>query len=231
MKHIVSFSGGKDSTAMLIRMIELNMPINEIVFADTGLEFPELYDYIKKVEDYVGRKIKIIKNNHNFDFYFYKEIKRGKRQGEIYGFPKVVVPCWAQDRLKVRPQKRLFKNKKCLFYIGYALGEEKRIMKNSNFKYPLIDWGWTEKKCFNYLKEKGLANPLYKKFKRLGCWLCPKQPTKDLRYIFENHPKLWLKLLQYEKDSPHGFKPDIQLKDLEKKWKYQTKLNKFANYV
>ena len=32
MKHIVNFSGGKDSTAMLIRMIEEGMPIDDIVF-------------------------------------------------------------------------------------------------------------------------------------------------------------------------------------------------------
>ena len=59
-KHIVSFSGGKDSTAMLLRMIELNYPIDEIVFADTTFEFPELYTYIKRVEKHIGRKITIL---------------------------------------------------------------------------------------------------------------------------------------------------------------------------
>jgi len=43
--NIVSFSGGKDSTAMLLRMIELDMSIDKIIFVDTGLEFPELYIY------------------------------------------------------------------------------------------------------------------------------------------------------------------------------------------
>ena len=32
VKHIVSFSGGKDSTAMLLKMIEAKMQIDEIVF-------------------------------------------------------------------------------------------------------------------------------------------------------------------------------------------------------
>ena len=32
MKHIVSLSGGKDSTAMLIKMIEMGMVIDDIVF-------------------------------------------------------------------------------------------------------------------------------------------------------------------------------------------------------
>lgn len=33
-RHVVSYSGGKDSTAMLIRMIEEDMRIDEIVMFD-----------------------------------------------------------------------------------------------------------------------------------------------------------------------------------------------------
>ena len=41
-KVVVNFSGGKDSTAMLLRMIELGEHIDVIQFADTGYEFPLL---------------------------------------------------------------------------------------------------------------------------------------------------------------------------------------------
>lgn len=54
MENIVSFSGGKDSTAMLLMMLEKNMPIDEIIFCDTGKEFPQMYDYIDKVQKYMG---------------------------------------------------------------------------------------------------------------------------------------------------------------------------------
>ena len=226
-KHIVSFSGGKDSTAMLLRMIELDMPIDKIIFADTTLEYPELYDYIKKVEKYIKRKITIVKPEYDLDHYFYKKRKSGRLIGQIRGFPFVITPCWIQRDMKVRVMEKL-QSKGDYVYLGYAKGEENRIQtdktKKQIYKYPLIEWGWTERKCLFYIKEKGLDNPLYRKYKRLGCWLCPKQPTKDLRYIFENHPKLWQKLLRYEVDSPHGFKPNLRLKDLENKWKYQTKL-------
>jgi 3'-phosphoadenosine 5'-phosphosulfate sulfotransferase (PAPS reductase)/FAD synthetase len=46
-KHIVSFSGGKDSTAMLLKMIENKMKIDEIIFCDTTVEFDEMYEHIK----------------------------------------------------------------------------------------------------------------------------------------------------------------------------------------
>lgn len=54
MEHIISFSGGKDSTAMLLMMLENNMPIDEIIFCDTGKEFPQMYDHIEKVQKYIG---------------------------------------------------------------------------------------------------------------------------------------------------------------------------------
>lgn len=44
--HAVSLSGGKDSTAMLLLMIERDMPIDMVLYADTGMEFPEMYDHI-----------------------------------------------------------------------------------------------------------------------------------------------------------------------------------------
>ncbi|WP_132587301.1 phosphoadenosine phosphosulfate reductase domain-containing protein [Allofournierella massiliensis] len=35
-------SGGKDSTAMLLRLVEENRPIDEILYCDTGWEFPQM---------------------------------------------------------------------------------------------------------------------------------------------------------------------------------------------
>ena len=43
--HAVSLSGGKDSTAMLLLMIERDLPIDVVLTADTGMEFPELYEH------------------------------------------------------------------------------------------------------------------------------------------------------------------------------------------
>ena len=43
--HTVSLSGGKDNTAMLLLMIEQDMPIDLVLSADTGMEFPEMYEH------------------------------------------------------------------------------------------------------------------------------------------------------------------------------------------
>ena len=68
MKHIVSFSGGKDSTAMLLKMLENNMQIDDIIFCDTGKEFPQMYEHIRKVKDYIKRPITILKSEKSFDY-------------------------------------------------------------------------------------------------------------------------------------------------------------------
>lgn len=49
--HAVSLSGGKDSTAMLLLMIERGMPIDIVLTADTGMEFPEMYDHLAKLDE------------------------------------------------------------------------------------------------------------------------------------------------------------------------------------
>ena len=59
--NVVSFSGGKDSTAMLLKMIEEKIDIDCVLFCDTGLEFPQMYEHIDKVERETGIHITRVK--------------------------------------------------------------------------------------------------------------------------------------------------------------------------
>lgn len=65
-KYVVSLSGGKDSTAMLLRLIAEKRPIDYIIFCDTGLEFPQMYEHISKLEKYINRPIIRLKAEHDF---------------------------------------------------------------------------------------------------------------------------------------------------------------------
>lgn len=49
MKNILSFSGGKDSTAMLLMAIDKNVSVDEIVVFDTGWEYPEMYEHWERI--------------------------------------------------------------------------------------------------------------------------------------------------------------------------------------
>ena len=66
MKHIVSFSGGKDSTAMLLKMIENNMTIDEVIMCDTGVEFEDMYNHIEKVQSMINIPITILKSDKSY---------------------------------------------------------------------------------------------------------------------------------------------------------------------
>lgn len=198
---VVSFSGGKDSTAMLLRLLELGEQIDRIIFADTGFEFPELYEYIKRIEKHIGRKIEIIKPETTFDDWRLSNWTKGELMDEKRGFPRVLVPCYWTREAKIKPLQKAHKDASVV-YVGIAYDERQRCVKKAGkIRYPLVEWKWTEQDCVNYLNEKGLLNPLYVNFKRLGCWLCPKQNKSSLYVLWKNYPSLWSELEEYEKEN------------------------------
>ena len=56
--HVLGLSGGKDSSALAIYMKD-NYPDLDIkyFFTDTGEELKEVYDYLDKLEAYLGKPI------------------------------------------------------------------------------------------------------------------------------------------------------------------------------
>lgn len=136
MKHIVSFSGGKDSTAMLLRMIEENMKIDEIIFCDTGKEFPQMYEHIKKVQEYIKRPITIIKSDKSFDYYMFEHEKtRGKNKGKKgYGWSSGRCR-WCTTLLKnkvVDDYLKKYKGEDYVEYVGIAADERERERERSS---------------------------------------------------------------------------------------------------
>ena len=106
----MSFSGGKDSTAMLLRMVEEKMPIDEIIFIDTGLEFPEIYRHIDKVRGYINMPITILKPEHSFEYYMFDDIKvKGDSKGESgRKWPSSKIR-WCNTKLKLTPKRKYLK--------------------------------------------------------------------------------------------------------------------------
>lgn len=222
-KKIASFSGGKDSAWMIIECINRGIEFDKIVFFDTTLEFPEMYDYIDKFEKYIKQKIIRLKTSYTFDELFFKEFSKGKNQGRIRGFPYVIGQgCWAKRDMKLKQMNEFKKslNDKYIDYIGIAYDEPERYQRlNIGEQFaPLYEWKIKEAECLQGLKDLGLHNELYDKFKRLGCWLCPKQSNASLYNLYKYYPELWEKLKWYESQDSKTFKPDLSLLEIEKKF-------------
>ena len=224
-KHIVSFSGGKDSTAMLLMMIEKGIKIDEIIFLDTGAEFPDMYNHIKKVENYINRKIIILKAENNFEYMMlHYEKKKGKNKGQKgYSWPDFRNR-WCTQYLKksvISKYLKKYKNDEIIEFHGIAVDEVERLNKHKekNIRYPLAEWNISEKQALQYCYDKGFTwNGLYKNFDRVSCWCCPLKSLKELRILYKKYPELWTKLEEWDNKTYRKFRSDYSIKELSKKF-------------
>lgn len=208
-KYSVSFSGGKDSTAMLHLLIDKQYPLDDIVFFDTGWEWPEMYDHINLVEKNIGRPITRLLPPKPFVYYLTeKEITKGKWQGLCgYGWPWVKGR-WC-TRLKVDTMRKHI-GKESIQYIGIAADEPKRIKDNPLIKYPLVEMGFTENDCLNYCYSLGYTwGGLYNTRNRLSCFCCPLQRTDSIRMLYNERPELWEYMKSIDRQSPRHSTPSL----------------------
>ena len=233
MKHVVQFSGGKDSTCMLLMMLEKGMPVDDIIFCDTGMEFPQMYEHIEQVRKYIskyGKDITFIKPKHSYEYYMYEVKKtRGKwvmNPGYGWAMPK---NRWCTRLLKQEPTKE-WKTKEWIEYIGIAADEPKRHERiPENTRHPLFDWGITEKMALSFCKKHGFTwGGLYDEFDRVSCWCCPLQSLKSLRILYHKHPDLWKKLKIMDEKALNQFRVDYSVQDLEEKFKREDYLKKIS---
>ena len=233
-KYIVSLSGGKDSTAMLLRLLEENRPVDMILFCDTGIEFPQMYEHIDKLERYIGRAITRIKAPQTFEYYFYEyHPPRNNPMLEQYDGMSWPGPQnrWCTGMMKIRIinayLRELRKEHDVIEYVGIAADEAKRMHDKV---YPLVEWNMTEKDCLVYCYEHGFDwGGLYEIFHRVSCFCCPLQPLDELRKLRTHFPELWSKLEYMDEHTWRQFRADYSVKqlnirfDLEDVWRNASK--------
>lgn len=210
---IVSLSGGKDSTAMLLRMMEIGEHIDEVINLDTGMEFPAMYEHLDRIRRQVeaaGIKYTRIANDKSFEHMMLEHPINSKTWGVHagYGWPTPVIR-WCTRHMKLDPLEKymrsLAKQYNLIQCIGIACDEYKRLERPANNKpghrHPLVEWGWSEADCLEYCLERergtGWAQ-LYELFNRVSCWCCPLAPIGELRKLWEHYPELWARLQEWE---------------------------------
>ena len=231
MKYVASLSFGKDSMAMLIKIKELGLPLDEVIYVDimfdddTSGETPEMASFISKAEKILKEKFDIEVTNLKgvtFKEQFYKIKQRGKHIGDNYGFP-YTIGAWCNDRLKMQPIKEYMRKQtdEIIQYVGIAYDEPERYERLNHETHiaPLYDLKITEKEAMEICKKYDLLSPIYKTSFRGGCWFCPKQRLSQLKWLYQEHNDLWNTLRDMEKDSFNTFRPNTTLKDLEERFK------------
>ena len=239
--NAVSLSGGKDSTFMLLRMIEEEIPIDKVLFADTGMEFPEMYEHMAKVDDYLVRErgihISTLRHPKGFEYLVFEEpkvkpscIEKRTRLGLPLcgnGWPGIKVR-WCTGQLKThlisKEVNRLKGNHGAAHFVGIAADESQRCKGEH---YPLVAWGITEAQALQGYYDRGFDfGGLYEIYHRCSCWCCPFQRIGELKKLRHHHPELWVRLLEMDQrareqfgSGPLGqFKPTWSVARLEERF-------------
>ena len=198
VRHILGLSGGKDSTALAIYMRD-RVPEMEYFFCDTGAELPETYEYLAKLEVYLGKKIVRLSSDRTFDHWL--KVYRGTLPS-----PQMR---WCTKVLKIEPLEKWIGTDKAISYVGLRADEASRkgymsTKQNMMSVFPFIDDGLELRDIQNLLIESGLNQPSYYEWRsRSGCYFCFYQRKKEWLGLSEKHPDLFQKAIEYESKVDH----------------------------
>ncbi len=196
-KHILSFGGGVNSVALLVFMIKEKKPLDEVVFADTGGEVPETYEYSKLIQSYLEEKgipFRILKS----------------KSGTLYDTCKrrMVTPSeiwrWCTRDKKIIPIYSYYRSLGTHInqYLGIAYEERDRARESgvsyATNIYPLIEKKIDREQCLKLIHDAGLKNPI-----RSGCYFCPFNSISRWTEIYRNHKPLYEKAIALEENSKH----------------------------
>ena len=191
LQPTISYSGGKDSLAtfLVVKKALGNVPL---LFADTGLEFPETYANVDAMEQQY--QAKIIRTPAAEKFW-----TTLARQG-----PPAVNARWCCSICKLLPVAETIRSTwgECLSFIGQrryeslSRAQSDRIWRNAIVKVqlsaaPIQDW--TALHVWLYLfREEAPYNQLYEhRLDRIGCFMCPSSDMALIHMIEADFPGLW----------------------------------------
>ena len=195
--HVLSYGAGVNTTALAILLVRRKMPLDVAVFADTGAELPETYDYVDVAREYLDRhgvELKIVRSKSGS---LYETCKRRK-----------VIPSkiwrWSTRDYKITPIHAYYRSlgTHIYEYLGIAYDEVER-MKVSKEEYitslfPLIDRKMTRNDCVKMIRSARLSIPV-----KSGCFMCPFMDIPRWKSIYTNHPDLYKKAMKLEETSKH----------------------------
>jgi 3'-phosphoadenosine 5'-phosphosulfate sulfotransferase (PAPS reductase)/FAD synthetase len=193
MNHIVGLSGGKDSTAMALRLAEVEPRDYTYICTPTGHELPEMMDHWAKLECLLHKPL-VRLTNRTLEFWI-KEFQ--------------ALPNWRQRwctrLLKIEPTLVFLKAQQpAILYVGLRADEETRkglYSEEVTMDFPLRRFGWGIRDVWRYLTDRGVSIPA-----RTDCGECYGQRLNEWRAYFMKYPELYARAEQYECDTGYTFR-------------------------
>lgn len=146
---------------MVLKLIEKEQPLDEVIFYNTGMEFQAIYDIRDKIKVLLKEKnIKFteLKPEYDFEYKMFEKPVEERSGGIHYGYSWCGGTCRWGTTDKELVCYRYLKNNYGTYgvdyveYIGIAADEPDRIKHKV---YPLEKWGMKEKDCLEYCYSKG----------------------------------------------------------------------------
>ena len=255
MKYIANDSGGKDSRCMVYMLIEKGYQVDGVVYFNNGMDFEAITNAMETDKKFFKKhnvKFTELKPQLDFEYCMFDKPVRVGKTNEHKGYSW----CGGRCRWGTMEKNKTI-DKYCedaIQYIGIAGDEWKRLVgifefdkdkngkpildekgciqnfkqiSNFNKRYPLVEWGMSEKDCLEYCYSKGLnwledGIELYSILDRVSCWCCANKNLKELKNYYLYLPKYWEKLKELQRKTDRPFKYNkYTIFDLEEKFKKQ----------
>lgn len=218
VKYIASVSFGKDSLAMLLKLLNEKYPLDAVVFYNTGMEFNSIYQIRDRIREILPKyKVEFVELVPDEPFLYSmleRKIKYRYKDGYHYGFGWCGGACRWGTSMKISAIKKYKKslNDTVIDYVGIAADELMRFekAKQEGKVMPLVTWGMSEQACLDYCHNMGYwwlesssqngssYVDLYSILDNVSCWCCRNKNKKELSNIYHYLPDYWnrLRLLQ-----------------------------------
>lgn len=200
-RHVLGISGGKDSAALAVFMRQHypNLAI-EYFFTDTGKELPEVYDFLGRLEGFLGQPIVRLNPDRDFDFWL----------RQYNQFLPSAQTRWCTRQLKLLPFEQWVKpmlanGDEVFSYVAIRADEDYRegySSRNDKLKirFPFREHGIDKPGVSDILVSSGVGWPKYYEWRsRSGCTFCFFQQKIEWVRLKERHPDEFAKAKSYEK--------------------------------
>ena len=195
VRHVLGLSGGKDSAALAIYIQQRYPDIHEKVeyfFSDTGAELPEVYQFLDKLEAYLGKDIARLNSEKTFEGWL-------EQHNTMLPSPR---QRWCTRAMKIKPFEEFVGNNAVISYVGIRADENREgyISQKDTIRavFPFVDDGIVRDDVFQMLEDTVGIPEYYKWRSRSGCYFCFFQRQSEWLGLKRNHPDLFAKAKKFE---------------------------------